>query len=187
MQPDQALVLQEPAGLPEEADWLEPRPGPDCICDGVGPWCPVCLVAIAMYLRYEHPDTLSVGMLRRRIPGLRGREAAILLEASKRMGDVRPPPEPRLLSSPRLLLYSEAKALEVIRANPGVTRQEVSEALGRTRDYVRTTINMLLTGGDIRAEHSGTRNDPQHLYPTHDRPVIVHQRGRPQARFRAAT
>ncbi len=34
-------------------------------------------------MRREHPETLSVQMLRRRIPRLKGREAAILVEMTK--------------------------------------------------------------------------------------------------------
>jgi len=36
-------------------------------------------------MRKEHPDTLSVGMLRRRLTGISGREAALLLEMSRRI------------------------------------------------------------------------------------------------------
>ena len=59
------------------------RPSPDCTCDGVAPYCPPCLVASAMVMRREHPGTLSVSMLKRRIPQLSGREAALMLEFSK--------------------------------------------------------------------------------------------------------
>lgn len=58
---------------------------PECTCDGVTPFCPPCTVAIAMSLRRDHPDSLSVSMLKRRIPRLGGREAAILLEATRRL------------------------------------------------------------------------------------------------------
>ena len=57
----------------------------DCTCDGLAPYCPPCLVTIAFSLRRDHPDSLSVSMLKRRIPRLGGREAAILLEASRRI------------------------------------------------------------------------------------------------------
>ena len=57
----------------------------DCTCDGVAPLCPPCVVTIAVVMRRDHPDSLSVSMLKRRIPRLGGREAAILLEATKRM------------------------------------------------------------------------------------------------------
>jgi len=57
----------------------------DCICDGKVPFCAVCLVGIAVSLRVQHPDSLSVGLLKRRIPRLSGREAAILVEATKRL------------------------------------------------------------------------------------------------------
>ena len=58
---------------------------PDCFCDGRTPWCPVCVVATAVRMRLEHPETLSVSMLKRRIPGLMGREAAYLIEATRNM------------------------------------------------------------------------------------------------------
>ena len=57
----------------------------DCQCDGIPPLCPVCLIRLAYQMRTAHPDTLSLGMLKRRIPQLSGREAAILLEATKRL------------------------------------------------------------------------------------------------------
>ena len=57
----------------------------DCICDRKVPYCAVCMVALAYHLRLEHPDTLSVSILKRRIPRLSGREAAILVEATKRL------------------------------------------------------------------------------------------------------
>ncbi len=59
----------------------------DCICaKGQEPWCHVCTVATAMQMRAEHPDTLSVSMLQRRIPKLDGYVAAVLVEATKRIG-----------------------------------------------------------------------------------------------------
>ena len=58
----------------------------DCICaKEQEPWCPMCVVGAAMQMRGEHPDTLSVSMLQRRIPKLDGYTAAILIEATKRM------------------------------------------------------------------------------------------------------
>lgn len=57
----------------------------DCTCDGLAPYCPPCLVSLAFALRRDHPDSLSVSMLKRRIPRLTGREAALLLEASRRI------------------------------------------------------------------------------------------------------
>lgn len=57
----------------------------DCICDGVPPLCPPCLVRAAAILAQAHPQTLSISMLKRRIPALTGREAAILLEAMRRL------------------------------------------------------------------------------------------------------
>ena len=59
-------------------------PGSDCICDGKVPWCAPCVVSAAARMRRDHPDTLSVSMLKRRIPRLSGRVAAVLLEATKR-------------------------------------------------------------------------------------------------------
>ncbi len=58
---------------------------PDCFCDGRVPWCPICVVAVATRMRLDHLETLSVSMLRRRIPGLTGREAAYLVEATRNM------------------------------------------------------------------------------------------------------
>lgn len=55
----------------------------DCTCDGKWPWCPDCLMSLAIHMRREHPDTLSVGMLKRRIPKISGREAALLIAATK--------------------------------------------------------------------------------------------------------
>jgi hypothetical protein len=57
----------------------------DCECDGIPPLCPVCLVRMAVTMRRQHPDTLSVSMLKRRVPRLSGREAAILVEATRRI------------------------------------------------------------------------------------------------------
>lgn len=57
----------------------------DCVCDGIGSLCAPCKVTLAFRLRRDHPDTLSVSILKRRIRGLHGREAALLLEATKRM------------------------------------------------------------------------------------------------------
>lgn len=64
----------------------EGKPLPlDCVCDGKVPYCPPCLFRYAIGLRIAHPDSLSVGLLKRRIPRLTGREAAILLEATRRI------------------------------------------------------------------------------------------------------
>lgn len=57
----------------------------DCICDGVPPLCPSCVVRFAFELARLHPDSLSISMLKRRIPMLTGREAALLLEATRRV------------------------------------------------------------------------------------------------------
>ena len=57
-----------------------------CICArGQEPWCHVCTVAVAIQMRGDHPDTLSISMLQRRMPKLEGYVAAILLEATLRM------------------------------------------------------------------------------------------------------
>ncbi|TEU01990.1 MAG: hypothetical protein E3J29_00230, partial [Dehalococcoidia bacterium] len=61
------------------------RPSPDCFCDGRVPWCPPCVVGVATTMRHDHPETLSVSMLKRRIPGITGHEAALLVEATKGM------------------------------------------------------------------------------------------------------
>ena len=60
---------------------------PDCFCrvPGQPPRCPPCVVAAATQMRFEHPDTLSVAMLRRRLPDITPHEAALLVEATKRM------------------------------------------------------------------------------------------------------
>jgi len=58
---------------------------PDCTCDGKAPWCPVCLLKAATLLRIAHPEAVSIAMLRRHIPRLSGREASILLEATRRI------------------------------------------------------------------------------------------------------
>lgn len=59
---------------------------PDCFCaEGSVPWCPVCVVGVATQMRYDHPETLSISMLRRRIPGITGYMAALLVEATKKM------------------------------------------------------------------------------------------------------
>ena len=58
---------------------------PDCFCDGRSPWCPICVAATAVRMRLDHMETLSVSMLRRRIPGLTGREAVYLVEAARNM------------------------------------------------------------------------------------------------------
>lgn len=57
---------------------------PDCVCSSEAATCPVCVAAIAIYMRYEHPDTLSVGMLKRRLPPhVSGFTAAVALECTK--------------------------------------------------------------------------------------------------------
>ena len=63
-----------------------PRQPLDCTCGGTRSLCPDCLISLAVYMRREHPDSLSVGMLKRRLPGISGREAALLLEVTRRIG-----------------------------------------------------------------------------------------------------
>ena len=59
---------------------------PDCICDRKVPLCASCAVAIAHMMRVDHPDSLSVSMLKRRLGrSITGREAALLVEATRRM------------------------------------------------------------------------------------------------------
>lgn len=59
---------------------------PDCICDGRTPWCAPCVVSLAFQMRVLHWDTLTTAMLKRRLGrSINGREAAILVEASKRI------------------------------------------------------------------------------------------------------
>ena len=55
----------------------------DCYCGPAGDQCPVCVVAMAVRMRHDHPDTLSVSMLKRRLRGITGREAVYLVEMSK--------------------------------------------------------------------------------------------------------
>jgi hypothetical protein len=62
----------------------KPRRGLDCECGGVPSLCPPCLVRFAATWRRAHPFTLSVAMVKRRLPGIGDREAALLVEVSKR-------------------------------------------------------------------------------------------------------
>ena len=64
---------------------MRPRTSLDCVCGGSRSLCPGCLISFAVLMRKEHPDTLSVGMLKRRLAGISGREAALLLEMSRRI------------------------------------------------------------------------------------------------------
>ena len=57
----------------------------DCQCDGIPPLCAVCLIRMAYQMRTAHPETLSIAMLKRRVPALTGREAALLVEATRRL------------------------------------------------------------------------------------------------------
>jgi len=40
-------------------------------------------MGMALTMRLNHPDTLSISMMKRRIPRITGREAALLIEATK--------------------------------------------------------------------------------------------------------
>ncbi len=62
---------------------MEIRRSLDCYCGPDDGWCPICVVAVAIRMRHDHPDSLSVSMLTRRIPRLTGREAIYLVEMSK--------------------------------------------------------------------------------------------------------
>ncbi len=55
----------------------------DCYCGPDKGWCPICVVTMAIRMRHQHPETLSVSMLKRRITGITGREAIYLVEMSK--------------------------------------------------------------------------------------------------------
>ena len=58
--------------------------GLDCYCPKNAPLtCAVCRVRMAMSRRRKHQTTLSVSMLRRRLPDLDGETAMVLLEATK--------------------------------------------------------------------------------------------------------
>ncbi len=59
---------------------------PDCICDGRTPWCAVCVVSFTAMMAFDHPDTLSPSMLKRRLGrSITGREASLLIEFAKRL------------------------------------------------------------------------------------------------------
>ena len=54
----------------------------DCVCDGKRTPCHVCLVGAVMGMRVLYsPEIMSVGFVRKKLPWLSGREAAMLLEA----------------------------------------------------------------------------------------------------------
>ena len=58
--------------------------GLDCYCPKNAPMtCAVCRVAMAMAMRRQHQTTLSISMLRRRLPNLDGDMAMVLLECTK--------------------------------------------------------------------------------------------------------
>ncbi len=62
-------------------------PSPDCYCSN-GTLCPPCIVSAAIMLHHDHPDSLSVSLLRRRIHGITGHEAMLLVEMSKALPSV---------------------------------------------------------------------------------------------------
>lgn len=160
---------------------IEDRPTSiNCTCDGVAPWCAVCAVQMAMRLRYEHGDTVSIGMLKRRIPLITGREAAILLEASKRTLDAygwssetpAPEPEPKPIErwepseeEPKVVLsYSEAEMLKVVRADPGISSVEIARRRGVTRTRVTDLLVKLAKGGHVQRQGRS-------WCATHNRPI----------------
>ncbi len=59
------------------------RRSTDCYCGPDGGLCPICVVTMAIRMRHDHPETLSVSMLKRRIKGITGREAVYLVEVTK--------------------------------------------------------------------------------------------------------
>lgn len=65
-----------------QAKFRQPR---DCICGGDTPRCHVCLAAIVVGLRVAHPNSISVGMVRQKVPEITGREAAIAIELMRYM------------------------------------------------------------------------------------------------------
>ncbi len=155
---------------------------PDCICDGVPPWCASCVVRLAMGLRFEHGETVSVSMLKRRIPLLTGRQASLVLEATKLATDLRPgmwpaaplpTEEPPQLEPPKpepakvVLPYAEAETLEAIRERPGITTGELAEELGLAVSTMKSRVRMLALGKHVR--RNGKRG--RRLYPVGDRPI----------------
>ena len=184
---------------------INPTLSPDCICDGVAPWCSPCVIAVAMWLHREHGETVSISMLKRRIPLLTGRQASLVMEATKLAADLRPdmwpiaPPEqkPPQLEPPKpqdepteekvLLPYTEAVTLEAIRERPGITGKELGEALGLSDSTVKSRVKGLLKGRHVRAElhsYQGERGARfRRFYPTHDKPI---GRVRPREHVRIA-
>ena len=59
----------------------------DCTCSGIPSRCPACLIRYAVHFRRLHPYSLSVAMIRRRLPELGHREAALLVELSRHFED----------------------------------------------------------------------------------------------------
>ncbi len=67
--------------------WVKQRLPMDCYCDGHDPLRAVCLLKMAYALRAQHGRNLSLATIKRRVGArVTGREAAILLEASKLWG-----------------------------------------------------------------------------------------------------
>lgn len=57
---------------------------PDCICPTETRTCPVCVAEVAISMRYDHPDTLTVSMLKRRLGHhVSGFTAAVAVECTK--------------------------------------------------------------------------------------------------------
>ena len=177
---------------------ISPSLSPDCVCDGVAPWCATCVVTVAMGLRLEHGETVSVSMLKRRIPLLTGRQASLVLEATKLAAELRPgtwpatplPPEdtpqlepPKPEPAKVVLSYTEAETLAAIRKRPGITTRELAEEMGLARTTIKSRVKMLSLGEHVRRNGQHGRR----LYPAHDRPIgQVRPREKTRWRHRAA-
>lgn len=126
---------------------------------------------------------LSVDRLRRRVPGLGGREAALVREALVVLASSLDIPTavsqqastggdgPIMLQ----LTYGEVETLKAIRERPGVTVAELVASLDVSGSSIRSRVKMLTTGGDVRAElHSvpGRRGARyRRLYSANDKPI----------------
>ena len=165
--------------------------GLDCECDGEAPWCAVCVATVALRLRHEHPLSVSVAMLRRRIPGLSGREGALLLGIMRHIPDraigetlardmavqeeerrerrrAAAPLEPEPDDPPVVLAYREAETLALVRRQPGITRREIAAVFGLALPTVGTRLALLVKGGHIHYVRGGRH--PRY-YPSHDRRI----------------
>ena len=142
------------------------------MCDRIAPFCSVCIVSVALRLRRDHPDSLSVPMLKRRILGLGGREAALLLEFTRHLpalpksDAVLPPWKPQVLAEDDkvLVTYSEAETLQMVRDRPGIGTPEIAEARGLARTTVTGMMSALSKNGHVRREY-------RRWFPTHSRPI----------------